>query len=107
MTWDLLRYPVVVVGLVAWATAVFRYAPRRPSRWRDALPGALLTTVLWLAATAGLHLYVTLAAGTNPVLGTFGGVAIVMIWMYLLGLALLLGGELNATLLRRRDNGPR
>lgn len=99
--WDLLRVPVVVVGLVGWATALYHLAPNRRGRWRDALPGAFLTTVLWLVASLGLHVYVRLAAGANPVIGAFGGGAIVMIWVYLLCLALLLGGELNAVLQRR------
>jgi membrane protein len=82
---------------------VFHVAPNQDGRWRDALPGALLTTVLWLIVTAGFHLYLLLTADANPVLGAFGGGVIVMIWVYLLSLALLVGGELNATLDARRD----
>lgn len=104
LTWNVLRLPVLVVGLVLWATALFHIAPHRRSRWRESLPGAVLTAALWIVATYGLHQYLRLAASANPVLGAFGGGAIVMIWVYLLSLALLLGGELNATLGTR---GPR
>jgi membrane protein len=97
-TWDVLRVPVLVAALVGWVTLLYRVAPNRAMRWRDALPGALATTVLWIAASGGLRLYVELAADRNPVLGAFGGGVIVMLWMYLLSLALLLGGELNAVL---------
>jgi membrane protein len=97
-TWNLLRVPVLFLGLVLWAAALFHYAPNRPTDWRDALPGALMTAILWIVASAGFHLYLSLVAGANPVLGAFGGGAIVMMWVYLLSLALLLGGELNATL---------
>lgn len=106
-TWDVLRFPVLAMGLVLWATVLFHYAPNRRTRWREALPGALLTTVLWLLATAGLHLYLRIAAGANPVLGAFGGGVIVMTWIYLLSLALMLGGELNATLHCRDRDGRR
>jgi membrane protein len=98
--WGALRIPLLVVGLVLWATALFHLAPNRRSPWRESVPGALLTTALWIAASAGFHLYLTLAAGANPVLGAFGGGAIVMTWSYLLSVALLLGGELNAVLHR-------
>ena len=101
-TWNVLRLPVVAVALVLWLLTVFHVAPNREGRWRDALPGALLTTCLWLAASAGFHLYLLLTADANPVLGAFGGGVIVMIWVYLLSIALLLGGELNATLVARR-----
>ncbi len=100
--WDVLPLPFVVVAVVLWATALFHYAPNRSTRWRDALPGALMTTTLWLAASAGFHVYLRIVAGGNPVIGAFGGGVIVMTWVYLLSLALLLGGELNATLPARR-----
>jgi membrane protein len=96
--WNVLRIPVLVVGVVLWATMLFHYAPSRRTRWRDALPGAVMATVLWLGASAGFNVYLRIAAGGNPVLGAFGGGVIVMTWVYLLSLALLLGGELNATL---------
>jgi membrane protein len=57
-----------------------------------------MTAVLWVVASFGFHFYLVLVAGGNPVLGAFGGGVIVMTWVYLLSLALLLGGELNATL---------
>ena len=99
--WSVLRLPAIAVGLVLWTTTLFRLAPNQPGRWRDELPGALVTTVLWMASTWGLHFYVVLVAGANPVLGAFGGGLILLIWAYLLALALLVGGEFNATRLRR------
>ncbi|WP_164704596.1 YihY/virulence factor BrkB family protein [Blastococcus litoris] len=97
-TWDVLRYPVLVAGLVVWAAALFHFAPNGRTPWRETLPGAVLTTVLWLLATTGFHFYLRIAAAGNPVTGAFGGGVIVMTWAYLLSLALMLGGELNATL---------
>ena len=102
--WDVMRLPVMAAVLLLWATAVLRLAPSKRLRWRDALPGALLAAVLWGAASAGFRVYLGFAASNNPVLGAFGGGAIVMIWVYLLSFALLLGGELNATRLQRRRN---
>jgi membrane protein len=98
VAWNVARFPVLFVGVVIWAAGMFHHAPSRSGRWRDTLPGALLTTVLWLAATGAFHLYLRIMAGSNPVIGAFGGGVVVMMWVYLLSLALLLGGELNATL---------
>ena len=101
--WDTLRVPVMALVLLLWATTLLRSAPSRRLRWRDALPGALLAALLWALATAGFRLYLSFAADTNPVLGAFGGGAIVMTFTYLLSLGLLLGGELNAVLLQSRE----
>lgn len=103
--WDVLRVPVTGAALLLWATALLRIAPNTAVRWRDALPGAVATTALWLVASAGFRVYLEIAAGGNPVLGAFGGGAIVMTWAYLLSLGLLLGGELNAVLMQRTAGG--
>jgi membrane protein len=103
-TWDVLRVPVAVLVLVGWTTALYRIAPSRHIRWRDCVPGAVAATLLWVAASGGFRLYLELAADRNPVLGAFGGGVIVMLWMYLLSLGLLLGGELNAVLHERRGH---
>jgi membrane protein len=100
--WGWIRYPVGFVGLVAWATTLFHLCPDRPSRWRSGWPGGLLTTLLWIAASLGFSSYLALVVPRSPVLGALGGGILLMTWFYLLFLSLLIGAELNATLLVRR-----
>ena len=100
--WGWFRYPVGFVGLVAWATTLFHLCPDRPSRWRNGWPGGLLTSLLWIAASLGFSSYLALVVPRSPVLGALGGGILLMTWFYLLFLSLLIGAELNATLLVRR-----
>ncbi len=100
--WSYVRWPVAFVALVLWATTLFHVCPDRAGPWRSGLPGALLSAVLWLAASAGFNLYLSVALNASPVFGALGGGLIVMTWMYLLCLGLLFGAELNAVLLARR-----
>lgn len=102
-TWDVARLPALFVLVTAWLILVFHVAPNRTTPWRSSLPGALLTTTTWLLATAGFNLYVRLVVDSSPVLGVLGGGVILLTWIYLLSIALLLGGELNAILL---EDGP-
>lgn len=101
--WAWIRYPVGFLALVAWATTLFHVCPDRQARWRTGLPGGLLTSVLWLAASIGFSSYLALVVPRSPVLGALGGGLILMTWFYLLFLALLGGAELNAVLLARRS----
>lgn len=97
--WLILRWPAAFVALVAWATTLFHLAPSPPRpRWRDDLPGAILAAVLWLLVSLGLNIYLQVAADANPVYSVLGGGLILLIWLYLLSLSLLLGGELNPLL---------
>ncbi|MDP9069443.1 MAG: YihY/virulence factor BrkB family protein [Actinomycetota bacterium] len=101
--WNVLRWPAAFALLVAWATTLFHLAPCRPRpHWRVDLPGALLTAVLWLVVSLGLNLYLQIAGGSNPVFSVLGGGLILLVWLYLLSLSLLIGGELNPILDRHR-----
>jgi len=100
--WAWIRYPVAFVALVAWATTLFHYCPDRPARWRTGLAGGLLTAFLWLAASVGFSTYLGLVVPRSPILGALGGGLILMTWLYLLCLSILIGAELNATLLARK-----
>ena len=96
--WDIARLPTLFLLVTGWLALVFRVAPNRTTSWRSSLPGAFLTSTLWLVATAGFSIYVRIVAERSPVLGALGGGVILLTWVYLLSIALLLGGELNAVL---------
>lgn len=100
--WSYVRFPVAFLALVAWAATLFYIGPDRPTRWRAGLRGALLTAVFWLAASLGFSSYLQLVVPRSPVLGALGGGLILMTWLYLLCLGLLIGAEVNATLLARK-----
>lgn len=106
--WAWLRWPCALAILVVWTSVLFDVAPFHRTRWRWHLPGAAMSSALWLALTLGLQLYISAAQHANPVLGTLGGAVILLIWLYLLALGLLAGGELNAILMARQDvvSGP-
>lgn len=96
-----LRFPVAAGVVVAWTATLYHFAHSRETRWRRDLPGALFASVAWLVVSYGFRLYLKSAAIMNPVFGVLGGALILMVWVYMLCLALLLGGELNAVLLKR------
>lgn len=100
--WRALRWPVAFGALVLWATTMQHLAPPERHRWRQDLPGGLLTALLWLAASAGLNVYLTYVVTASPLLGALGGGLILMSWFYLLCVALLAGGTLNSVLAARR-----
>lgn len=99
--WDWLRWPTVVALTIAWAATIFHLAPNHRTPWRWDVPGAAFTALFWALASMAFRAYLSLAAGANEVLGTLGGSIIVLLWLYLMSIGLLLGGELNAVLVRR------
>lgn len=104
--WEWLGIPFAFLALLAWAAVVFHSVPHHHIGWRQHVGGAALTGVLWLVVSAGFRLYLLLFGG-NPVFGVLGGALVMLLWMYLLSLALLIGAELNAVLAERSGAGGR
>lgn len=96
--WDVFRLPVAFCLLVLYAAMIFHVAPDHSTPWRDDLPGAVVTAVLWVTFSAGLRVYLAAASAGNAVYGALGGVLVVLVWFWLLALAVVVGGQVNATM---------
>jgi membrane protein len=99
--WDWVRWPVALLVMVGWAATLFHFAPNHRTPWRWDLPGALVAAASWGLLSAAFRGYLAVASDANQVLGMLGGALIVLVWLYLLAIGLLLGGETNAILAKR------
>ena len=73
---------------------VYRLLPNTPMTSREALPGAILATILLQLSFAVLPVYLNLAQ-TLPALKAFGGIVLLLTWLYLMGNIVMLGAEVN------------
>jgi membrane protein len=94
--WDVASVPVAMLLVLVGIALVYYLAPAAKQRWRWVTPGSAVALVLWLAMSYGLRLYVTRFANYNATYGSIGGVILLMLWLYLTGLVLLVGAEINA-----------
>jgi membrane protein len=98
--WVLARWPLLAL-IAALATAgVYQFAPARRLRWRrwGVTPGAVFAVGAWLAVSLGLRAYIHHLANYNATYGSIGGVIVLLLWLYLSGVALLVGAEIDAEL---------
>ena len=70
--------------------------------WRETLPGAVIAAVLLQASFQILPVFVRLTAGELVALQAFGGLALLLFWLYLMANILVLGAEVNWWLTRGR-----
>ena len=107
-----LGHPVVLVwkGMQWIAAAVFAVVsfwmiyysgPSLGTRcWYWGMPGSIFGAVLWLSASAGFRLYLHFFNTYTATYASLGAVMILLVWLYVTGLAFLIGGEINAEIER-------
>jgi membrane protein len=74
----------------------------RIARFRQAIPGAILTTVLFVVTTYGFAIYVKNIARYNVLYGSIGSMILLMVWVNVNVYLLLFGNELNMALRKLR-----
>ena len=94
--WSILHYPLVFALALLGIAFIYYFAPDVDQDWVWITPGSIVACCLWLVVSLGLKIYVTEFGNFNETYGALGGAAILLLWMYLTGLAILVGGELNA-----------
>jgi membrane protein len=107
--WPLLQWPIIVLLMLGAINLIYHWAPNINHRWQWMNPGSVLAVFLWIILSLGLKVYVENFINYNAVYGSITGVIILMMWLYVSGLTLLIGGELNFILSsspRRPDASP-
>jgi membrane protein len=92
----LVRWPILAIFVVLGLAVLYRLAPCRASaRWRWISHGAVLATLIWLAASVGFSLYVSNFGNYNATFGSLGAVVVVLFWLYISAFVIILGARLN------------
>jgi membrane protein len=102
--WDIAKWPVLVVLVSLIVALLYWAAPnvRRPTGFRWISPGSLLAVVVWLIASGAFALYVANFGSYNKTYGSLGGVIVFLVWLWISNVAILLGAEFDAELMRGR-----
>ncbi|MCF2528785.1 YihY/virulence factor BrkB family protein [Yinghuangia soli] len=101
--WDIAKWPVLVALVILMIALLYWAAPNAKSRgFRWITPGSFLALVIWLVASAGFAFYVATFATYNKTYGTFAGVVVFLVWLWVTNIAVLLGLEFDAELSRQR-----
>jgi membrane protein len=95
-TWRLAQWPIAIFFVSLVASMVYYAAPNlKQRRWQWLSPGALFATIGWIAASGLLRLYFHFFTSYAKTYGSLGAVMVLMTWLYVTGIMLLLGAEMN------------
>ena len=102
--WWTAQWPLLIAGLLFAFAAILYVGPDVDHpRWRFVTFGTVISVVIWLLASGGFALYVSQFSSYNKAWGSLAAVIIMLTWLWISGLALLFGAEVNAEAERSRE----
>jgi membrane protein len=104
-TWKILQWPIVFVLVATAFGLVYYFAPDVDQDFVFLTPGSVFATVLWLVGSLGFRFYVVNFGSYNETYGTIGGVMVLLLWLYISGLCVIIGAEMNAEIEHASDHG--
>lgn len=93
-----LYWPVVLALSICFLTTLYHVSVPVRTKWRFNLPGAIFSMVVWIFGSALLRwtLVITAEGGSTSIYGPLATPIAVLLWLYVLSIAVLIGAALNA-----------
>jgi membrane protein len=103
---SVIGYALGVACMFIGIELLYYFGPNLKQDWRWITPGAVVAAAGIILGSFGFSLYLRLVPSNSATYGSLGAVITLMLWLYLLGLVLLVGGEINSEI-EHATNKPR
>ncbi len=100
----IVKWPILIALVMLGIAALYYVAPNiRQPKFRWVSIGGVVAVLIWILASVAFAFYVGNFGSYNKTYGSFGGVIVFLLWLWLTNLALLFGVELDSELERERE----
>jgi membrane protein len=101
IVWKGMQWVAAVFFVVLSFSLIYYCGPTLGKhRWSWGTPGSMFGAFLWLAASAGFRAYLHFFNTYTETYGSLGALMILVVWLYVTGLAFLIGGLIDAEIER-------
>jgi membrane protein len=97
LTWKIAQWPLILLFILISFNLIYYFGPDlKDQDWKWVTPGSGVAILLWLLVSFGFRAYLSFFNSYSATYGSLGALIIMMLWFYLTGLAILIGGEINS-----------
>lgn len=91
------NYLVGLGAMFMGLEVIYYFGPNvKGQKWKWVSPGSLVGIAIFILASVLFSVYLRVSGGYAATYGSLGAVIVLMLWLYFLGLAIMVGGEVNA-----------
>ena len=95
--WKILQWAIALAFMLLAFALIYYFAPNvRNHKWEWITPGSSIGVALWLLVSFAFKGYLRFFDSYSKTYGSLGAVIVLMLWLYLTGAAVLVGGEINS-----------
>src|SRR5262249_14929219 len=90
--WGVVEYLLGFALLLTGIDVIYYFAPNIKLRWRFVTPGGLFALIALIVSSHLFSQYLRYAPSYSVTYGSLWAVIVLMLWLYLMGMVLLIGG---------------
>lgn len=95
--WIVAQVPLILAFVLLAFAMIYYFAPNLyDQKWYWITPGSIIGILLWLLVSFLFRIYLRYFDTYSATYGALGAVIVLMLWFYLTGVAILIGGKINA-----------
>jgi len=94
--WKVVQWPVALFFVVLAFALIYYWSPDTEQQWKWITPGSMVGVLVWIGASVLFRVYLHFYNSYSRSYGSLGAVIVLLLWLYITGFAILLGGEINS-----------
>jgi membrane protein len=96
MAWHIAQWPIALFFVVICFALLYFWGPDTEQQWQWITPGSLVGVLAWIGASLLFRVYLHFFDSYSKTYGSLGAVIVLLLWLYISGLAIMVGGEINS-----------
>jgi membrane protein len=96
VAWSIAQWPVALFFVVLAFALLYYWGPDAEQQWQWITPGSLVGVLAWIGSSLLFREYLHFFNRYSKTYGSLGAVIVLLLWLYISGMALLVGGEINS-----------
>ena len=97
--WNYVGYIIALITTILVFISLYYNTPNRRSKFREVVPGAVVASLGWVIVSIAFSYYIDNFGNYSKVYGSLGGIIALLMWLYVSSIIILMGAEINASLM--------